>query len=187
MASRTVRLLGLPIDDKRGAVEIFLRLRLPTLLWSHRPHEIDPLLHTADQMDRAHVAGIDEMFAGQVAAVGEMTLHHRGHLIVGDGGIGRLHVDNRRRELVVARLSEMDLVAGPFGLALLAAAGLNVVGRANQRGGRGQFLRRAPRQLALLDGELLLPHLAQRLHRGDLAQPLRPGRPGRPGRADAEQ
>src|SRR5262249_47044064 len=94
MALRTARLLVLPVDDKRGIVEALLRLSLPTSLWSPWSHEIDPLLGAADEMDRAHVAGIHQMLAGQAAAVGEMALHHRGRLVVRDGGFGRLPIDN---------------------------------------------------------------------------------------------
>jgi hypothetical protein len=88
---------------------------------------------------------------------------------------GRLDVGDQPGRVVVARLGEMDLVADPLPRghpgALARVVGIGVVRRADEHGGRGDVVGRAPADCALLQPELLHPDAAQRLDRRDLAQP----------------
>jgi hypothetical protein len=67
----------------------------------------------------------------------------------------------------------MDFIALPFGVALLAVAGLDIVGRVDHPGRWRQVACLAPAQNALDPVKLLHPDLAQRVDGGDLPHPVR--------------
>jgi hypothetical protein len=86
------------------------------------------------------------------------------------GGWRRLHMRNQVRTLIVTALGDMQLVAGPIGLALVAEACVCIIGRDNQERVGRQLLVCAPAQSCVLEGVLLHPNAPQRLDRLYLSQ-----------------
>ena len=104
-------------------------------------------------------------------------MDHRDHVVVRHRGRGNLDVGNHVRPLagLVACLGHLHLVADPGHVALLAVAGLGVIGRADLLGRGRQFGPVAQAHPPIVRHVLRRPDLAQALHRRQLCQfrPLR--------------
>jgi hypothetical protein len=130
MALGTVRLLGVPIDDQGLQVRALARPSLPAVGPKGRPDDIDLMLGLGgDQEVGIDIAAVEEVRARQQITLGQFVVDGGPHdTIRGDGGRGN-HLSHQIRRAWITGLGEVQLVAHPMGIAFIAGAGLQVVGR----------------------------------------------------------
>ena len=153
--------LSLPIHLKGGHLEACLGLGLPGAIRIRRSEQVHLLLVAGDQILRAGVARIDQVFAWQQATSSECNLDVRKLDDVGNSGRGGLDLSNEVWQLFVARLGHMHLVPYPIDLPLGGIAGFRLVGGVNpfRRCREGFWV--AESQLIALSEVLLGPDLPQ--------------------------
>ncbi len=95
-------------------------------------------------------------------------MNRLGHGDIRGGGRGGFHLRNEMGGVWLAGLGQMDLVADPGRAALLAIAGVGIVGGVKLLGSRRQVVAGAPPSDTRIDAILLGPDLAQRLDRRHL-------------------
>ncbi|SQD94650.1 hypothetical protein FMEAI12_2700006 [Parafrankia sp. Ea1.12] len=173
-AVRAGGLLSVPVDGEVGQVEGAGGAGLPGGVHSERADQFDAMLGRAGQEQLGGgVAGVDGVFGGQQTTAGEVGVHDRGRLLVGDGGGGGLHVGDHVWGVVVAGLGEVDLVADPARPVFDPVACVKVIGRGQPASARREVLVLPPDHLRPGAVVLLDPRDAQDVDRGDLAQPGR--------------
>ena len=109
------RLLRLPVDAEILRREARVGARLPVRVWPRRTNEVHPVAFpTRHQQRGVHVAGIDDVGAGQagqaVALLERVMDDWRGRGI-DDGAGSRDHLGDEARGVFLARLGEVHLVA----------------------------------------------------------------------------
>jgi hypothetical protein len=173
---RTDGLLGLPIKNKPTASEATGLKCLPVGVGGRRPQQIHAVVAlTGDEQLRVHIARIDHVLRWYEPFALQGVVNRLGHGDIRCGGRCGFHLRHEMGRVWLAGLGQMHLVADPGRAALLALAGVGVVGGVELLRRGGQLVAGAPAGDARAEALLLGPDLAQRLHRRHLRQPARVG------------
>ena len=120
--------MGFPINRKTGYAKAHSRTRLPTRILPYGTQQIDLTFGAGHQMIGNHIPGIDDMFAREQIALGQMGMNDIGHGMVGRGRIGGFHIRNHMRQVVITRFGEMHFVSHPTRVPLLTPARFRIIG-----------------------------------------------------------
>ena len=84
-------------------------------------------------MVRRDISCIDEMLIGTKTTLIQIALNGGERVKIGCGGGGGEHIGDQTRQIIITGFRQMYFVAGPLGLALLAVAGIWVIGGTDQQ------------------------------------------------------
>jgi hypothetical protein len=144
---------------------------LPTRGAQRGPYDIDLMVYLGPDQDvRDDIATVDAVRPRQQIAGGEVILDHRPHHKIGRRGPRGTHLGNHVGLAHIAGLAEVDLRAHPLGLAFLAVARVDIVGRLDQQRRRRLLVGAAPPEGFQAGnrtaGIMLDPNLPADLHGG---------------------
>lgn len=97
------------------------------------------LQHSSDQIGRpprvlrCHSSRFEGFPAGQQRAFRQRRVDHRGHVPIRRRSRRCLHMGNQPRQILIARLGQMDFVAHPLGCVLLCIVGIAVIRGTDER------------------------------------------------------
>ena len=157
-----------PINLKTRQVKRALGLSLPTGIGPHWPNDINPHVLTGHQDITGQIPHIHEVLAGETVLHRQVGMHGVNHFDILHRGRSGFNVSNQAREIIIARFSQMDLIADPGSVAFVTVAGLCIVGGYDHFLARWQVVLIAPLNSMVFDIKLLEPHRTQDLNRCQL-------------------
>jgi hypothetical protein len=123
-------LLLLPVNNKSLDIEALTCLGLPFHIWSRRTEQIHVVVLSArHQQFSVKIPRVHDVGRGEQPFLLKRVVYGWCNGAVSDGGRSRLDMRDEVWSLVVAGLSQMDLVANPGGRALARVVGVGIVGR----------------------------------------------------------
>jgi hypothetical protein len=145
---------------------------LPAGILSHRPDNLDAIFPLApDQHVRIGIAFVDQVLRWQQLARRQRRMDDFNHVVVWRRRRCGLDLDDHMGGVCLAGFREVDRIAHPLDAALRAIPGLYVIGRGDERCGRGHLFHVAPDQGVIDIARLLGSDLPEDLHRRNRSQP----------------
>jgi hypothetical protein len=177
---RTAGLLGLPLKDQPTAVEATGLTCLPVRVGGRRPQQLHAVVAlTGDEQRRVHLVHIiarsDHVPRWEAPCALPRVVNRLGQGDIRCGGRGGGYLRHERGRVWRASRGQLHRVADPGRAALLAIAGVGIVGGGELLRRGGQRVAGAPAGGSLAEALRLGPDLAQRLHRRHRRQPARVG------------
>jgi hypothetical protein len=128
MALRTVRLLGIPVQDKGLQIVALAGLMLPAIGAEGGPHHSDLMLGLGRHQEVGiHIAAVEQVGSRQQVPGGSIVHDRRPHDTIRRGGRRRERLSNQIGLAWITGLREMHLIAHPMRVAFAAVPCLQVV------------------------------------------------------------
>jgi hypothetical protein len=129
MALGTVRLLALPIDDKRLQVTALPFLPLSAVGPARRTTHIDLMRRLGDHQEVGiHITAVEHVGPGEEIAIGYVLLDGGAYDAILRGRWRRAYLRDESRLIGITGFRKMHCIPHPMGLAFATVAGLRVIG-----------------------------------------------------------